>query len=328
MSWIGELINMSPASELNDKYVNKGIFGIDRSKNQLDQQKKLTEQQIAAQSRLMGINNEYQKQLYDYTYNKNTPQAQMRNLMEAGLNPALIYGIGGQGGATTGAGGATNVQGGTADSPSDVKQANAAEKQAMLNMRAQESQIALNEAQAYKLETEAENIGAKTTTENQARNVLVEELRQRGRSTWLENLERIYKQNDERGKNGERGRSEYNQTYDEMRSISQNSMVDQEVSAGIAETLAKVKNIDANTMLTSEKAKGYWKELLNETIKAEAARKAGNAQEENAISKRIEANAQKLATEWGTGEYTNWKTWKDTATEGVKMILDIAKMAM
>lgn len=328
MGWIDSLISMSPAGELNDKYVNKGIFGIDRNKNQVNQQAALTDVQTQANLYQMGVAHQYQKDMYDYTYNKNTPQAQMKNLKEAGLNPALLYGLGGQGGASTGNISNTSAGSGTAETPSQREAAQAASVQNALNARMQESQIAVNEATAKKLGSEAENLGEQTITEREKRDIMVENMRQQGISQWLDNLKEDWKRSgrltDE--DSVEMQRNEILRAY--TNEVNKNSPIVQEIGTAILKTNAETGKIDAEKILASEKAKGYWKELVNDTMRAEAAKAQGNAASENAISKRIEANAQKLATEWGTGEYTNWKTWKDTAQDGIKMILDIAKLAM
>ena len=51
--------------------------------------------------------------------------------------------------------------------------------------------------------------------------------------------------------------------------------------------------------LNNEKARTYWQVLLNAAAHADA--------------DRMRAAAAQLATEWETGEYTNWKTWADLA---------------
>lgn len=81
-------------------------------RRQLRQQKKLNDLQIAG-------NMELAKYSYDQQYelwNKTNYPAQVEQLKKAGLNPAMMYGMGGGGGTTTGSGGAGNVTGGQAPS--------------------------------------------------------------------------------------------------------------------------------------------------------------------------------------------------------------------
>ena len=54
------------------------------------------------QQKAMQLQDEYNRQLWDYQNAYNTPQAQMQRLQEAGLNPRLVYGSGGQGFNTAG----------------------------------------------------------------------------------------------------------------------------------------------------------------------------------------------------------------------------------
>lgn len=79
-------------------------------RRQIKQQKKLTDIQIAAD-----------KQLTDYSYGKQLEMwnatnyaAQVEHLKKAGLNPGLLYGMSGAGGATTGSGGGQSATVGTA----------------------------------------------------------------------------------------------------------------------------------------------------------------------------------------------------------------------
>lgn len=123
-------------------------------KRQIKQQQKLTDMQKVANSELMGLSYEHQKNMYDHTYNKNTPLQQVKNLKEAGLNPALMYGLGGQGGATAGGGGAS-VGGGSA--------ANAAQTSgAMTNQMGMGLQMGMMEAQKKLIESQANNLDADT----------------------------------------------------------------------------------------------------------------------------------------------------------------------
>ena len=83
-------------------------------------------------------------------------QIQKERLQEAGLNPALIYGIGGEGGSSVSSGGGTGaeVQG----------VGNAGTQAVMMGLQAKsiESQIALNNAQASKINAETEKTEKET----------------------------------------------------------------------------------------------------------------------------------------------------------------------
>lgn len=81
-------------------------------RKQLEQQRKMMEMQIAAEERLMGIQQQKQLEMWEATgYG-----AQKDQMKRAGLNPALMYGMGGGGGQTVGAS-MPGISGGTASDP-------------------------------------------------------------------------------------------------------------------------------------------------------------------------------------------------------------------
>ena len=75
------------------------LFQKQADKRQLKQQQKLQELQIQGQKQMGEFN--FQKQLE--MWNATNYGAQMKHLEQAGLNPGLIYGMGGGGGATASA---------------------------------------------------------------------------------------------------------------------------------------------------------------------------------------------------------------------------------
>jgi len=86
------------------------IFHGYEDRRQLKQQEKLQQIQIEGQRAMSDYNYSKQLQMWkDTNY-----QAQMEELKKAGLNPALLYGMGGGGGQTTGSGSGGSVQGATA----------------------------------------------------------------------------------------------------------------------------------------------------------------------------------------------------------------------
>lgn len=109
------------------------------------------------------INFEQQNQMFDKQAEWHSAEQQKQRLKEAGLNPGLMYGIGGEGGSSVSSGGGTGseVQG----------VGNPGTQAVMMGLQAKsiESQIALNNAQASKInaetektEKEAEKTGAET----------------------------------------------------------------------------------------------------------------------------------------------------------------------
>lgn len=79
-------------------------------RRQLDQQKKLQDMQIGGQKDLA----DYQQRQQMEMWNATNYGAQIKHMKEAGLNPALMYGMGGGGGQTTGGAGQGQVSGGGA----------------------------------------------------------------------------------------------------------------------------------------------------------------------------------------------------------------------
>lgn len=301
--------------------ISKGVgklLGIDGDKDQLEQQEKLTAIQEASNLRQLEASYAKQQEMYDYTYNKTTPLAQRKNLEDAGMNPALMYGIGGGTQGQTGAGG-TSSSGGSADGSASRKQANIAEQGMGIQMAMLESQIDLNKAQAEDLRAGARNKEAGTTTIEEQREILTENLRQSGIAQWFENILTEHKANP----NKEGIEINRNGILNRVFSVGEDSLQIKELTNAIAKTQAETGNLEANKILTDKKAMGYYQELLNETMKAQAAMKGANASEAQAANGRIEALAKKLATDWGTGEYMNWKSWKDLGVEGVELITNV-----
>lgn len=268
-----------------------------RREQQLEDQQKLTDIQQKANLESLKYGNELQYDLWERT---NYP-AQVEKLKEAGLNPALLYGSAGEGGTTGGSAGGAVSGGQAADSA--AREAAGIQKLGMgLEIRKKQAEVKLAEAQA-------KNTEAKTTTENEQRDILVEKLKQEGQKTWLENIRKIY-ENEKTAGNKDTVEIYGNKIYGAT-AITSNGAFNEQNAVAIAEAWADTGNKLAQQALTNEKTKGYWTELLNATVHADA--------------DKVKAAAIKLATEWNTGEYTNWKTWVETATGAINTITKIVK---
>lgn len=142
-----------------------GLIGMigqgQRAKKQHERQKELMGIQYENQ---LGLAEDAHNRQLDI-WNKTNYGAQMKHLQDAGLNPALLYGQSGGGGATTGAGNMGQAAGGNAAAPMDI---GAAMNAAMLA-----SQIEVNKAQAKKLEADADSTrgGEGTIGEAQIRHI-------------------------------------------------------------------------------------------------------------------------------------------------------------
>ena len=103
---------------------------------------------------MMGIQSENQKKLNKQgqslqmqTWRDTGYGAQMAQMREAGVNPALMYGMSGGGGQTTGGQGGGSAQSGSSHAPMDIGAI---------------AQVGLMQAQAEKLKAETKNIDAGT----------------------------------------------------------------------------------------------------------------------------------------------------------------------
>lgn len=255
--------------------------------DQREQQEFMTNLQYGANLGLMKESYKQQKELWDAT----NAEAQVKHLKNAGLNPALIYGGGSGSGGSTGGGG-SSVSGGNSSDEASRAAVETSRMMAGLAMMKTKSEIAVNESIAQK------NVAESKTTD-ESRNLLVEKLKQEGKSTWLDNIRQRYLM-------GETDATYRNKQYGEA-NVSIGSLFDKQNTAIVTKALADTNNANAQALLTNEKAQGYWQELLNETVKAD--------------STAIQAASTKLAAEWQTGEFTNWKTWADLARGVTKDIL-------
>lgn len=120
-------------------------------RRQVKQQQKLTDIAVNANKDTAKYSSDLQ---YDM-WNKTNYEAQVKHAEAAGLNPAMLYGMGGAGGATTGSA--------SAGTQGAASAANAAqERQVELGMGMQLAQTQLLAAQARKTEAETKNIEAET----------------------------------------------------------------------------------------------------------------------------------------------------------------------
>lgn len=168
---LGKQVAMTGANALTGGLVNgmMGLFGGNKKaeQRQYQHEKEMMalqnkyNTQAAAQSMeyaktMNRINFEQQNQMFDKQAEWHSPEQQKQRLKEAGLNPGLMYGIGGEGGSSVSSGGGTGseVQG----------VGNPGTQAVMMGLQAKsiESQIALNNAQASKINAETEKTEKET----------------------------------------------------------------------------------------------------------------------------------------------------------------------
>lgn len=168
---LGKSVAKTGANMLTGGIVN-GIMGLFGGSNKAEQRQYQHEKEmIALQNKyntqaaarsmeyaktMNRINFEQQNQMFDKQAEWYSPEQQKQRMKEAGLNPGLMYGLGGEGGASVSSGGGSgaNVQG----------VGNPGTQAVMMGLQAKsiESQIALNNAQASKINAETEKTEADT----------------------------------------------------------------------------------------------------------------------------------------------------------------------
>jgi hypothetical protein len=131
------------------------IGGSSQANKSYHKQKKLNQQQLQNQMMLNRQGHDLQMDMW----NKTNYEAQIKKMEEAGLNPALMYGMSGGGGTTTGSQGGGSAQGGNAGQERVMDLSNA------LMM----AEIELKKSQANKNDEDAKKTGGVDTEEAKQR---------------------------------------------------------------------------------------------------------------------------------------------------------------
>lgn len=135
------------------------IWGDIRGHRNFRRQRDLMNLQFTNQQALNKQNFDFQTMMFDKANKYNTPENQMKRLVQAGLNPALMYGQSGTGGSTAqqqsgGSGG--SASGGNAPSENPLQQMNIGST--MASIKEANSRAELNKALAKKAETDAKDV--------------------------------------------------------------------------------------------------------------------------------------------------------------------------
>lgn len=128
-----------------------GIIGNSQKKREAERQHKrqqeLMDKQQGQSKEMYDYTQAGNKEMYDYQLSRTNAKAQMSEMKQAGLNPALMYGMGGEGGAGSGSMGAGSSATGSAPTASkaDVQNITAPMDMAqMMLMKAQKENIEAN----------------------------------------------------------------------------------------------------------------------------------------------------------------------------------------
>lgn len=249
----------------------------------------------------MAADNAYERQLA--LNESQNYQNTVQDVKDAGLSVGLLYGGGGAGGS----GGGRASQGGGAGSPGGDVAERAEEYEAIglgLEAARVKNEQKMTEAEVEKTKAETENIKEQTATSVELTPVEKELTKQQAISQWIDNARKKF-ENEGSTDLWEKGE------FGEL-TIREEGNWNQQQAAEIAKALSEAEKNKAAAALDTDKKMGYWQELLNAT--------------KNSDAEAIKAAAVKLAAEWQTGEYTNWKTWKEVAKEGVGAVIDVIKM--
>lgn len=287
--------------------LDEAINGDRRRRKQIEQQQKLTDISTEQQMDLMREQKQHQLDMW----NETNYVAQMEHMKNAGLNPSMIYGTGGSGAGVAGTVGGANSGSGKASSESEQAMAMNQAKAMGLQMAKTSAEIKVLESQAEKNKADAGLSKEVGTTEANKRDIFIQNLKQQGISQWIDNMRKDL-ENSGQLKDGEMILGK-NSTYGVSTAFQTTGIWNQKETTAIANTIADTEGKEALKELNTDKKKILWKELINAT--------------KNADANEAKAAAVKLAAEWSTGEFTNWKTWVETAKTGVNMISDIISIA-
>ena len=293
------------------------IFGHNKRarKQQLEQQNKLNELAFRWNKQQMNYAQELEKQMYQFTFDMNKPEALKNLYKEAGLNPALMYGTSASGVSGTSVGGAkSGGYSSQAANEAEIIQSNLALTEMGLQLSKLRSEIDVNKSIAEKNKADAGLSSAKTKTEDEQRAAFIAKLYYEGKLSWFETLIKEIKFNTPNN-----GYTEIKAkiVHDDlvlyggvaMPENIKDSLFGREVIAAVEESEALAKNNIASAALANEQTKHYYTALM-----AEIALK--NSQAAMNLAKKLES-------EWTTGDYVNWKQILQSATEAVNTIFKL-----
>jgi len=143
-----------------DPIIGGALIGAGGSALGMIGQRQREKRAMSNQKELMGIQLQNQQQLNKQgqemqldTWKKTNYSAQMQEMKQAGLNPALMYGMSGGGGATTGSQGGGSAQSGSAPTPQPM------DIGMMIQAALAAAEIKLKEAQTENVKATTESTG-------------------------------------------------------------------------------------------------------------------------------------------------------------------------
>lgn len=264
--------------------------------------------------------NAYQRQLamYQRSYEDQSYEAMRKQMEEAGLSIGLMYGSGGSGGGAGAMSGAPKAdtggaQAGQAANAAALMEVENQRKSLALQQASMAKDIQLKDAEIELKEKEADKAGkealyteAMTETENILRSAKTHREFWEGRLTWIENLRKQFEDITTPGEDGELNATEdiygnYEIISKAIGTASKAASVLKVIAETGTEEQRKVA-IAAEAALTSEKTKGYWKEL-------EVAIKNADSQAIVAAATKLNAETNQMDIEHKYGVKMTAKQW-------------------
>lgn len=269
-----------------------GVLGIETSharKKRHKEQDRLTQQQLEAE-----------KEMFDYTLGRQeeakenwaqkyeTPEAKVKLLRQAGLNPALMYGTAGEGGVSNaGLGGQTGGISRGEDTTAEYMNVKAQKFNMAIQAMLAKNQIKVGNSQADKNMADAKLAESKTQTETDSRTILIENMRQAGMTNWYQNLEKAFTHSNtlqdilNHGKDGNWEMDVVkNWTYDVQGGIGKESLFSLDVTNQLLKTIEEVSETSSQTtknlaekILADEKTQWLFYEAYTGRMNAETAAK-------------------------------------------------------
>lgn len=187
-------------------FLGQGISSLFGS-NSFNKQKELMDYQQQLELERMGLQADYNKQMadynqanakemYDYTFDKqteyNNPSAEKKRLIEAGLNPALMYGKGGAGGGSVSA----TTSGGQAGAVNALQpmalQVALQKQQIDMQKKLNDAQVAKTYAEAAKIAgADIENVKANTENLEEMKNQIKANIESLNEKTKLDKFQNL-----------------------------------------------------------------------------------------------------------------------------------------
>ncbi|UPW41142.1 DNA pilot protein [Sigmofec virus UA08Rod_5365] len=280
--------------------------------------------------------NAFQRQLemYQRSYKDQSYEAMRKQMEDAGLSVGLMYGkgaSGGAGGSTSGApmgntGGA--IAGDAGSMLLGAEELEYRRKELGLRIATMKADLQVKKAQANELnegaiknKEEGKLAGSRALTEENKRDVMIENMLQEGKFQWIRNLRAEMEDSVSAAEQYGLESDIYKSFYDN-KVYGQYGIVDEAVAIArkkneLKEIISRINEIEANAdlkraeeLLVNEKTKYYFEELMSSIAKNKS---------EEALN-----YAKKLQSEHAIGEYVNWQTYMDYGMEAVSQVGAIA----